>query len=214
MARNTEIGEDNQIFPFAVLGAVPQDLKYRGEDTRLIIGSRNTIRESVTMNLGTVQGGGVTRLGDGCLVMGSVHLGHDAIVGNSCILANFCALAGHVVLEDYVILGGQSGVAQFSRIGAHAYVAGQVGVEKDVPPFSIVVGSRPAQVKGCNIVGLKRRGFSTDVIQKINETIKLWIRPDVQKEQCLLEIESQFGELKEVQQFISFIRTSETGVTR
>ena len=211
---STTLGEQNIVFPFAVLGAPPQDLKYRGEDTQLVIGDRNTIRESVTMNLGTVQDAGITRVGNDNLVMGSVHLGHDVIVGNHCILANFSALAGHVVLEDYVTVGGQAGITQFSRIGAYAYLAGQAGIEKDVPPFSIVVGQRPAVVKGCNIVGLKRRGFSTEVIQRINETIKLWIRSDVQKEQCLLEIESQYGEHKEIQQFLAFIRSSDSGVTR
>jgi UDP-N-acetylglucosamine acyltransferase len=111
-------------------------------------------------------------------------------------------------------VGGQVGISQFSRIGAYAYLAGQTGVEKDVPPYSIVVGQRPAIIKGCNIVGLKRRGFSTEVIQKINESIKLWTRSDVQKEQCLLEIESQFSDVKEIQNFVAFIRSSETGVTR
>lgn len=210
----TRIGEDNVIFPFAVLGAVPQDLKYKGEKTELVIGDRNTIRESVTMNLGTVQAGGKTQLGNDNLVMAYSHFGHDCIVGNHCILANFAGLAGHVVLEDYVTLGGQVGISPFSRVGAHAYVVGQTGIEKDVPPFTIILGQRPAIVKGCNIVGLRRRGFTAEIIQKINESIKLWTRPDVQKEQCLLEIESQYGEYKEIQEFVAFIRKSEIGVTR
>lgn len=210
----TEIGEDNVIFPFAVLGAVPQDLKYRGEATRLIIGNRNTIREGVTLNLGTVQGGGVTRIGDQNLLMAYTHLGHDCIVGNHCIIANFGGLAGHVTLEDHVTLGGMTGVSQFVRVGAHAYIGGQSGLERDVPPFSIAIGSRPCMLKGANIVGLRRRGFSADTIQRINEAIKLWIRPDVQKEQCLLEIESQYGEIPEIQRFVAFIRESETGVVR
>jgi UDP-N-acetylglucosamine acyltransferase len=211
---HTEMGEDNVVFPFAVLGAVPQDLKYKGEDTKLIIGNRNSIRESVTLNLGTVQGGGVTRMGDDNLIMAYVHFGHDCIVGNHCIIANYGGLAGHVTLEDYVTLAGQVGVSPFARVGAHAYVTGQTGIEKDVPPFTIVMGQRPAVVKGTNIVGLRRRGYSAEIIQKINESIKLWSRPDVQKEQCLLEIESQYGEYKEIQQFVSFIRQSETGVVR
>jgi UDP-N-acetylglucosamine acyltransferase len=210
----TEIGEDNLIFPFAVLGAVPQDLKYNGEETRLVVGNRNKIREAVTLNLGTVSGGGVTRVGDDNLLMGYTHLGHDCIVGNHCVIANYGGLAGHVVLQDYVVLAGQVGVSPFSRIGAHAYVTGQTGVEKDVPPFAIAMGQRPATLKGCNIVGLRRRGYSADVIQKINESLKLWMRPDAQKEQCLLEIESQYGEFKEIQELVSFIRKSEIGVTR
>ncbi len=210
----TEIGEDNMIFPFAVLGAVPQDLKYRGEKTTLVIGNRNTIRESVTMNLGTVQGGGITSFGDQNLIMAYSHLGHDCRVGNHCVIANYGGLAGHVTLEDYVTIGGMVGLNQFVRVGAHAYVAGQSGVDRDVPPYTITIGARPFSVKGANIVGLKRRGFSTEIIQKINEAIKLWVRADVQREQCLLEIESQYGEVAEIQNFISFIRKSETGVVR
>jgi UDP-N-acetylglucosamine acyltransferase len=210
----TDIGEDNKIFPFAVLGAVPQDLKYKGEPTKLIIGHRNTIRESVTLNLGTVGGGGVTRVGDDNLIMAYVHLGHDCVVGSHCIIANYCGLAGHVTLQDYVTLGGQTGVSQFAVIGAHAYVGAQSGVEKDVPPFTVTLGQRPASIRGCNIVGLRRRGYPSDIIQKINESIKLWSRPDVHKEQCLLEIESQYGEFPEIQQFVAFIRKSEIGVAR
>lgn len=210
----TEIGEDNLIYPFSVLGAAPQDLKYQGEATQLIIGNKNTIREGVTMNLGTVQGGGVTRVGDHCLVMAYSHLGHDCIIGNHCIIANYGGLAGHVTLEDYVTLGGMTGVSQYVRVGAHSYIGGQSGLERDVPPYSIAIGTRPCSLKGTNIVGLRRRGFSAETIQKINEAIKLWVRPDIQKEQCLLEIESQYGDYPEIQSFVSFIRKSETGVVR
>lgn len=210
----TELGEDNVVFPFSVLGAIPQDLKYNGEQTRLIIGNRNTIRESVTLNLGTVQGGGVTRVGDDCLIMAYTHLGHDCIVGNHCVIANYGGLAGHVIVEDYAVIGGMSGISQFVRVGAHSYIGGQSGLERDVPPFTIALGSRPCVLKGANIVGLRRRGFTSETIQKINEAVKLWTRPDIQKEQCLLEIESQYGEFPEIQNFISFIRKSEAGVVR
>jgi UDP-N-acetylglucosamine acyltransferase len=210
----TEIGEDNTVFPFAVLGAVPQDLKYQGEKTTLVIGNRNTIREGVTMNLGTVQGGGITSVGDQNLLMAYTHLGHDCRIGNHCIIANYGGFAGHVTLEDYVTVGGMVGISQFVRVGAYSYVTGQAGVERDVPPYTIAIGSRPCSVKGANIVGLKRKGFTTETIQKINEAIKLWIRPDVLREQCLLEIESQYGEVPEIQNFIGFIRKSETGVVR
>jgi len=211
----TTLGESNTVFPFAVLGAVPQDLKYRGEDTQLVIGDRNTIRESVTMNLGTVQGGGITRLGSDSLVMAYCHLGHDTTVGNYCILANSAALAGHVVLEDYVTVGGLSAISQFVRIGAHAYVTGFSGLDKDIPPYAIATGTRPSvQLRGANIVGLRRRGYKAEVIQVINETIKLWARADVPKDQCLLEIESQYGEYPEVQSLIQFIKKSDQGVVR
>ena len=210
----TKIGDDNVFFPYSLIGGVPQDLKYKGEPTRLEIGNRNTIRESVTLNLGTVQGGGATRLGDDNLVMASVHVGHDCIIGNHCVIVNFVGLAGHVTLEDYVTLGGMTGVSQFCRVGAHSYIGGQSGIERDVPPYCIALGSRPCAIKGANIVGLRRRGFSAEIISKINEAIKLWARPDVQKEQCLLEVESQFGEVPEIRSFISFIRKSEHGVVR
>lgn len=210
----TEIGEDNVFFPFAVIGAVPQDLKYKGEETKVIIGSRNKIRESVTINLGTVGGGGKTQLGDDNLLMAYTHLGHDCIVGNHVIIANNGGLAGHVTVEDHANIGGMVGVSQFIRVGAYSYTAGQSGVDKDVPPFAIAIGSRPCQIKGTNIVGLRRRGFSAETITKINESIKLWSRPDVQKDQCLLEIESQYGDVNEIRQFLSFVRQSQAGVVR
>lgn len=211
---HTSLGENNIVFPFAVLGAVPQDLKYKGEPTELIIGNNNTIRESVTLNLGTVQGGGKTAIGDGNLIMAYTHLGHDCIVGNHCILANYAGLAGHVILEDYVNIGGMCGISQFVRVGAYSYIGGQSGLEKDVPPYCIAMGMRPAILRGANIVGMRRRGVSSDTIQKINEAVKLWSRPEIQKEQCLLEIESQYGEIPEIQKFIQFIRASEVGVAR
>jgi len=210
----TELGEDNTVFPFSVLGAIPQDLKYKGEPTRLVIGNKNTIRESVTLNLGTVGGGGVTKIGDHCLIMAYTHLGHDCIVGNHCIIANYGGLAGHVILEDYVTIGGMTGISQFVRIGTHSYIGGASGLERDVPPYAIAFGSRPTQIKGTNIVGLRRRGYTADKIQKINEAMKLWCRPDIQKEQCLLEIESQYGECAEIKNMIAFIRGSEVGVVR
>jgi UDP-N-acetylglucosamine acyltransferase len=211
---HTEIGDNNVIHPFAVLGNVPQDLKYKGEPTRLVIGNQNTIREGVTMNTGTVQGGGVTKLGNHNLIMAYTHLGHDCTVGNHVILANAVALAGHVTIDDYANIGGMCGVSQFVRVGSYCYVGGQSGIEKDLPPFCIAVGSRNMHIKGANIVGMRRHGFSADSIQKINEAIKLWTRQDVQKEQCLLEIESQYAENTEIQKFIQFIRTSKQGVVK
>lgn len=210
----TTIGEDNTVFPFASLGLVPQDLKYKGERTELTIGNKNSIRENVSIHLGTAQGGGFTRVGDGNLLMGYVHLGHDVIVGNHVILANYVGIAGHAVIDDHAIIGGQSGVNQFVRVGAHSYAAGQSAIDRDLPPFCIAIGSRPMLIKGANIVGLRRRGYTADVISKINEAIKLWVRPDVERERALLEIESQYGEYAEVQSFIQFIRKSENGVTR
>jgi len=211
---DTVLGEKNEVFPFAVIGAVPQDLKYKGEPTRVRIGNHNIIRESVTINLGTIQDRGETTVGDHNLLMGCVHLGHDAVIHNHCILANFVGVAGHVVINDYAFVGGQCGVSQFIQIGTHAYVGGQSGIDKDVPPFTIAQGSRPFVIKGSNIVGLKRRGFSVEEVQMINEAVKLWTRPDVEKDRCLLEIESQYGENIHIQKFVEFIRNSKCGVAR
>ncbi len=210
----TTLGEGNVVYPFATIGLAPQDLKYRGERTELKIGNQNTIRENVSIHLGTVQGGAVTRVGDGNLLMGYVHLGHDVVLGSHSILANYVGVAGHAVIDDHAIIGGQSGVNQFVRVGSHAYIGGQSAIDRDVPPYCIGIGSRPMSIKGANIVGMRRRGFSADVISKVNEAIKLWTRPDVEKERCLLEIESQYGEYAEVLAFVAFIRQSESGVTR
>lgn len=211
---NTEMGEGNLVYPFAAIGLIPQDLKYKGEDTLLRIGNRNSIRESVTLNTGTVQGGGVTEIGDDNLLMAYVHLGHDTRVANHCVIANSVQLAGHVVLEDCVTIGGLTGIAQFTRIGMHAYVAGHSALEKNLPPFCIAYGSRPVMIRGANLVGMKRRGFSTESIQAVNESIKLWARSDVNKEQCLSEIETMYGKVPEVRQFVDFIKNSEYGVLK
>lgn len=211
---HSSIGSDNTFFPFSVIGAVPQDLKYKGEPTRLIIGDNNTIRESVTLNLGTVQGGGETRVGNGNLIMAYVHLGHDTVVHNGTILANSVQVAGHAIIEDYANVGGLTGIIQYVRVGAYTYVGAFSSVEKDAPPFSVVLGSRPCILRGANIVGLRRRGFAPDQIMRINESLKLWGRSDVPKEQCLVEIESQFGEYSEIQTLTNFIRKSDTGVIR
>lgn len=211
---HTRIGEGNVFFQFCSIGAVPQDLKYKGEPTELIIGSHNTFRECVTLNLGTVQGGGKTVVGDHNLLMAYVHLGHDSIVGNHCILANSVNLAGHVIVEDYANVGGVTGVTQFLKIGTHAYVGASSLVDRDVPPFSIVVGNRPCEMKGANIIGLRRKGYTAAAITAINESIKLWKRADVTKDQCLLEIETQFGDVPEVQRLVQFIRKSESGCLR
>ncbi|RMH40666.1 MAG: acyl-ACP--UDP-N-acetylglucosamine O-acyltransferase [Alphaproteobacteria bacterium] len=159
----TEVGDETVIFPFASIGEVPQDLKYRGERTRLVIGRRNRIREGVTMNVGTEGGGGVTRVGDDCLFMTGAHVGHDAQVGNGVIMANQAALAGHCIVEDNVIIGGLSGVHQFVRIGRGAIIGAVTMVTHDVIPHGLVQGPR-GQLHGLNLVGLKRRGVPRDDI--------------------------------------------------
>jgi UDP-N-acetylglucosamine acyltransferase len=164
IAGHTSIGEGTRIFPFASIGLAPQDLKYKGEPSTLVIGRHNLIREYVTMHPGTVGGGMVTRVGDHCLFMASAHVAHDCTVGNRVILANNVPIAGHVTVEDHVIISGNCAVQQFVRIGEGAYVGGMSGVERDLIPFGMAWGDR-ARLEGLNIIGMQRRGFSRDDIQ-------------------------------------------------
>jgi UDP-N-acetylglucosamine acyltransferase len=210
----TSIGENNTFFPNSAIGFVPQDLKYNGEPTELTIGNGNTIREGVTLNLGTVQGGGVTVLGNNNLLMAYSHMGHDVKVGNHCIIANSVPLAGHVEVHDYAVVGGLAGVAQFVRIGRHAYVAGMASVDRDIPPFVIAVGSRPCNIKGVNITGLRRKGFSNQTISALSEAVKLWMNKECNREQCLAQLETQWPDLPEVMEFAAFIKNSEYGCIR
>ncbi|MBF9029910.1 acyl-ACP--UDP-N-acetylglucosamine O-acyltransferase [Rhodobacterales bacterium HKCCE3408] len=159
----TEIGTETEIYPFANIGDIPQDLKYAGEETRLVVGARNRIREGVTMNTGTAGGGGVTRVGDGCLFMTGAHVGHDAQVGNEVIVANQSAIAGHCVIEDNVIIGGLSGIHQWVRIGKGAIIGAVTMVTHDVIPYGLVQGPRGV-LDGLNLVGLKRRGVAKEDI--------------------------------------------------
>ena len=162
----TTIGQKNVFFPFSVIGGDPQDLKYAGEETELLIGDENTIRECVTLNRGTAQGGGFTKVGSNNLLMSYVHLGHDCVIGNDVILANNATLGGHVEVGDFAVLGGISAVHQKVRIGAGAMVGGMTGVEKDVIPYGSVIGDR-ARLAGLNLVGLKRRGVERDTIHAV-----------------------------------------------
>ncbi len=167
----TSLGADTRVYPFASLGHAPQDLKYKGERTSLVIGAGNQIREHVTMNCGTSGGGGVTRVGDRGLFMNGVHIAHDCQVGNDVVMANNATLAGHVELGDFVVLGGLCAVHQFSRIGKHVMVGGLSGVERDIIPFGSVTGNR-ARLMGLNLIGLKRRGFGRDEIHGLRNAFR------------------------------------------
>jgi UDP-N-acetylglucosamine acyltransferase len=168
---DTEIGEGTQIFPFASIGLQPQDKKFQGEKTRLVIGKHNMIREHVTMNPGTEGGGALTQVGDHCLFMVATHVAHDCMVGNHVILANNATLAGHVSVGDGAIVGGLSAVHQFVRIGAYAMIGGMSAVEKDVIPYGSVMGER-ASLAGLNLVGLKRRNIDKDIINALRHAFK------------------------------------------
>jgi len=173
----TEIGDETEIFPFACVGEIPQDLKFDGEETRLVVGKRNRIREGATLNTGTKGGGGITRVGDDCLFMTGAHVGHDAIVGNRVVMANQAALAGHCIIEDDVIIGGLSGIHQFVRIGKGAIIGAVTMVTNDVIPYGLVQGPRGA-LDGLNLVGLKRKGVSRADITALRAAYQMLAQGD------------------------------------
>ena len=206
LAGRTTVGSGTRIFPFASIGHRPQDLKYRGEPSELIIGRDNVIREHVTMNPGTEGGGMVTRVGDNCLFMVGAHVAHDCRVGNHAILANNATLAGHVQVGDFAILGGLSAVHQFARIGRHAMVGGMSGVEGDVIPYGSVMGNR-AHLSGLNVVGLKRRGFSRDVIHDLRKAYRLLFAEEGTMAERLDDVADEFGGNEPVMDIVNFIRS-------
>ena len=214
---HTTIGRDNQIFQFSSLGAAPQDKKYAGEPTRLEIGDRNTIREFVTFNLGTVQDAGATRIGNDNWIMAYVHLAHDCQLGNNIILANNATLAGHVHLGDWVFLGGFTSVHQFCHIGAHAMTAFTAAVSQDIPPFVTAAGNR-AVPAGINSEGLKRRGFSSEQIMAIKRAYKVIYRSGLPLEQAKLELQQLEDKSPEsaahIRQMREFIEVSTRGIIR
>ncbi|MDI9855006.1 acyl-ACP--UDP-N-acetylglucosamine O-acyltransferase [Comamonas sp. 17RB] len=214
---DTEIGCHNQIFQFASLGAQPQDKKYAGEPTQLIIGDRNTIREFCTFNTGTVQDGGVTRIGNDNWIMAYVHIAHDCIVGHNTILANNATLAGHVHVGDWVILGGLTGVHQFTRIGAHAMAGFASHISQDVPPFMMVDGN-PLAVRGFNIEGLRRRGFGEQRLRAVKQMHRLLYRQGLTLEAARAAIAALAAELPEaaadVQAMLDFLAASQRGIAR
>ena len=210
------IGSGNIIGPFATIGAPPQDLKYQGEDTELVIGDNNQIREYVSIHRGTVTDRGVTSIGNGNLLMGYVHIAHDCVIDNSAILANGATLAGHVHVEDYAIVGGLVAIHQFSRVGAHSYIGGVSGISRDVPPFIIVSGTRKQmRVSGINKIGLRRRGFDNDTIRKLDRAYKIiFMTPDLLLQEALDQAAREVPDCEPVAQLIDFFRSSKQGVIR
>ncbi|HDR90049.1 MAG TPA: acyl-ACP--UDP-N-acetylglucosamine O-acyltransferase [Bacteroidetes bacterium] len=207
-----KIGENCKIFPGAVISAIPQDLKYQGEESTVEIGNHTTVRECVTINRGT-KAVGTTRVGDHCLLMAYVHIAHDCIVGNNCILVNNVGLAGEIQLGDFVTLGGATIVHQFVRIGEHAFVGGGSKVRIDVPPF-IKADREPLSYMGVNSVGLKRRGFSQECINEIQEIYRTIYLRGMNNTQALEVIEKEFAPGPERDAIISFIRESKRGIIR
>lgn len=201
----TSIGADTQVFPFASLGHPPQDLKYRGEASRLEIGERNQIREHVTMNPGTEGGGMLTKVGNDCLFMMASHVAHDCVIGDNVILVNNATLGGHVTIGDYAIMGGLSAAHQFVRIGRHAMIGGMTGVETDIIPYATVTGNR-AHLSGLNLVGLKRRGYDRDAIHGLRNAYRLLFAPEGTMAERLEEVGEQFKGQELVMEIVDFIR--------
>lgn len=209
----TIIGEDTRIFPFSSIGDDPQDLKYRGEATQLIVGARNIFRENTTVNRGTVGGGGVTRIGDDNLFMAGSHVAHDCTVGNHCVFANCAAIAGHVTVMDRAILGGFAGVHQHSRIGRCAMVGAAAMATQDVPPFTICQGDR-ARLFGLNIVGLRRAGFPPPVLQALRSAYREIFHEGRPMRIALEQVREVYADYPEVIELVDFCESSRRGVCR
>jgi UDP-N-acetylglucosamine acyltransferase len=209
----TEIGGECTIFQFASLGAVPQDLKYRGEESRVIIGSNNTIREFVTINRGTAQAGGETRLGSNNLLMAYCHVAHDCRIGSHVVLANAATLAGHIEMEDHAIVGGLAAVHQFVRLGSYCIIGGCSGVSQDIPPYMMANGQR-AQLYGLNIEGLKRHRFPEEAVNNLKKAYRLIFRSGLTVEKALEQLESEIQNSAEVNHLITFIKASKRGIAR
>jgi UDP-N-acetylglucosamine acyltransferase len=213
VGERTRMGPDNVVFPMASLGAPPQDLKYRGEPTRLCIGSRNRIREGVTLNRGTEQGGGRTVIGDDNLFMAYAHVGHDCRIGSRVIFANAATLAGHVEVGDDATVGAYSGVHQHCRVARHAFIGGYSVVTQDALPWVLTVGNR-ATTHGLNLVGLQRRGYPPETIQALKRCYMTLFRSKLRLSEALERVEAELGHVDEVRYFLDFVRTSKRGVTR
>ena len=213
IVEHTTIGDGTVVFPYASIGLAPQDLKYRGETTRLEIGAGNIFREFVTIHRGTAGGGGVTRIGDRNLFMNYVHVAHDCLVGNQTIFGPHATLGGHVAIADFVNVSAGSAVHQFCRVGAYAFIGGYSVITKDALPYGRTVGSRPARVFGLNLIGLKRRGFADDTLKKLRAAYRYLTQSRLNTTQALAKIESEPAlACPEVANLVDFIRTAPRGV--
>ncbi|MCH8554288.1 MAG: acyl-ACP--UDP-N-acetylglucosamine O-acyltransferase [Schleiferiaceae bacterium] len=206
------IGKNCKIFPGAVISAIPQDLKFEGEDSLVVIGDNTIIRECVTINRGT-KALGKTQVGSNCLIMAYAHIAHDCVIGNHCIIVNGCALAGHVVMGDFAILGGLTAVHQFIQIGAHAMIGGGSLVRKDVPPFT-KAAKEPLSFVGINSIGLRRRGFETAQINLIQDIYRILYQKNFNTSQALEIIEAEYDATPERDEIILFIRNSQRGIMK
>jgi len=209
---NVRIGKNCKIFPGTVIGAVPQDLKFDGEDTQVIIGDGTTLRECVTINRGT-KALGYTKIGNNCLIMATSHVAHDCIVGDNVIIANGCGIAGHVEIGDFVVMGGLSAVQQFGKIGKHAMISGGSLIRKDIPPY-VKVAREPISYAGINSVGLRRRGFTNDKIFEIQKIYRAVFQMKMNTTQAIEFIEKEMLPTMERDEIITFIQNSPRGIVK
>jgi UDP-N-acetylglucosamine acyltransferase len=210
---HTTIGDHNEIFPYASIGLAPQDLKYKGEPTRMTIGNGNIFREFVTMHRGTAGGGGETKIGDRNLFMNYVHVAHDCHVGDQTIFGPHATLGGHVTIADFVNVSAGSAVHQFCRVGAYAFIGGYSVITKDALPYGRTVGARPARVFGLNLIGLKRRGFTDDTLRKLRQAYRYLTQSKLNTSQAVEKIASEPSlKCPEVDNLVDFIRTASRGV--
>jgi UDP-N-acetylglucosamine acyltransferase len=209
----TDIGPDCHIFQFAAIGAAPQALKYEGEETRVTIGRGTVVREFATIHRGTVEGGGVTRVGEENFLMAYIHIAHDCQTGRRVVMSNNATLAGHIVIGDYATIGGLVAIHQFVRIGNHAFIGGKSAVVKDVPPYVMAVGDR-ARLRGLNTVGLKRRAFSPETVSLLKKVYRILFRFGLTLNEALERVRAEVEPIPEVTYMIDFIKSSQRGITR
>jgi UDP-N-acetylglucosamine acyltransferase len=207
--RFTRMGRENHLHSHAIVGGEPQDLKFHGEESLLLMGDNNVVREFVTIHRGTEGGGGETTIGSGCLIMAYVHIAHDCRLGDAVILSNAANLAGHILIHDRAVVGGMTGVHQFTRIGEHAFVGAMSGVAQDIPPYMLATGNR-AKLHGPNLIGLRRAGFDQQALSMLKKAYALIFRSGTERREALAEAERLYGS-PEVERLVQFIRESERG---
>src|SRR5499425_2009977 len=210
----TKIGADNGFFPFCAIGMAPQDVTYKGEATRLEIGDHNEIREYVTLNRGTVKGGGLTKIGSHLLIMAYTHVGHDCVIGDHVMLVNGATLGGHVIVEEWAVVGALCPVHQFVRIGAHSYIGGGTTITRDVLPFSKTAAERGTHAYGLNSIGLERRGFTRERIRKIHHAYKVLLASKLNTSQALEKMKAEADRGEDVEMLIRFVEQSERGIVK
>lgn len=211
---NTEIGEDCTVHPFATIGLPPQDVKYKGEPTRVKIGRGNVIREYVSIHRASVGGDGETTIGDGNFLMAYVHVAHDCKLGSGIIIANTVGLSGHVQIEDHAVIGGMVGVHQFARIGAYAMVGGYSRIAQDIPPFMMASGADRAKLYGVNAVGLKRHGFSEETVNELKSAHKMLFREKLSLQEAIKKVQAELPYTDEIGHLIEFIQKNKRGICR